>query len=483
MLFNSLAFAVFFPVTSLIYFLLPHRYRWAWLLCASCVFYMWFVPAYILLLFLLIAVDYAAALIIEREHGRARKVSLWVSIGATCAALLVFKYFNFLNSNIEALFGHLGISYRPHVVSWILPVGLSFHTFQSLSYVFEVYRGRFKAERHFGIYALYVMFFPQLVAGPIERPQKLLPQLRAEHSFDYFRFREGIALMAWGLFKKIVVADRLAAFTDRIFAGPASFLGPTLVVGVIAFTIQIYSDFSGYSDMARGAARAMGIELSLNFDRPFFSSSTAELWRRMHISLSSWLRDYVYLPLLGGSPTRTRRWGAILFTFLLSGLWHGANWTFVAWGAVTGLYFVASDLTRPLRSRAAVLLGVTPLRRMLPFFQAIVTSGLYGFSLIFFRSPSMSSALDLLTGMSRNWNGWSGFLFEAAGSTSLPWILGTLSAVAILFTFEYLQESGRIGLYAQRAPVGVRWACCFGFALLLVFLGSFEERRFAYFQF
>jgi D-alanyl-lipoteichoic acid acyltransferase DltB (MBOAT superfamily) len=325
MVFNSFAFFVFFPTVTALYFALAHRYRWILLLAASCAFYMFFVPKYILILGFTIVVDYIAGIWIERASGGRRKGLLVASLVANIGVLAVFKYFNFLNDNVAALAGFLGWNYSVQSLSWILPIGLSFHTFQAMSYTIEVYRGRQRAERHFGIYALYVMFYPQLVAGPIERPQNLIHQFYEVHAIDYARVTSGLKLMAWGLFKKAVVADRLAWVVNLVYGEPSRFSGPVLAVATVFFAFQILCDFSGYSDIAVGSARVMGFRLRRNFDSPYQSRTTAEIWRRWHMSLSSWFRDHVFRPLmdaLGGGPRNFAVYAAAVgVTFLLSGLW------------------------------------------------------------------------------------------------------------------------------------------------------------------
>src|SRR3954452_6281216 len=344
MLFNSLQFALFFPIVTLLYFALPHRWRGTMLLLASCVFYMAFVPAYIGIIAVTILIDYVAGIRIEATTGPRRRLWLVLSVASTCAVLFVFKYFDFFNDTIALAAHALGLSYAAPALQLLLPIGLSFHTFQSLSYVIEVYEGRQAAERDFGLYALYVMFYPQLVAGPIERPQHLLHQFREVHRFDYDRVVAGLQLMAWGLVKKIVVADRLAELANRVYDAPRSYTGLPLITGTVAFAFQIYCDFSGYSDIAIGSAQVMGFTLMKNFDRPYTAQSVGEFWRRWHISLSTWFKDYLYVS-LGGSRTTTLRWYRNLFiTFLVSGIGHGAEWRVVVWGALNGCYWIASHV-------------------------------------------------------------------------------------------------------------------------------------------
>ncbi len=303
MLFNSLEFVIFFPVVTLLYFLLPHRFRWLHLLAASCVFYMFFIPAYILILAFTIVIDYFAGILIENARGKSRKIFLATSLAANIGVLFVFKYYNFFSENLAQIASLLNVEYALPALSILLPVGLSFHTFQAMSYTIEVYRGNQKAERHFGIYALYVMFYPQLVAGPIERPQSLIHQFYERHDFDSNRVSNGLKLMLWGLFKKIVVADNLAVFVDAVYNQPRAWDGVNLIIATIFFAFQIYCDFSGYSDIAIGAAEVMGFKLMTNFNRPYHSKSISEFWKRWHISLSTWFRDYLYIP-LGGNRGR-----------------------------------------------------------------------------------------------------------------------------------------------------------------------------------
>jgi D-alanyl-lipoteichoic acid acyltransferase DltB (MBOAT superfamily) len=368
MLFNSLSFLIFFLIVSTLYFALPHRFRWILLLAASCFFYMCFVPVYILILAATIGVDFVAGILIERTPDPARKKAyLIMSIVSVCAILFVFKYFNFFNNNVAALAKVLHWNYPMKTLRLILPIGLSFHTFQSLSYVFEVYRGRQRAEKHFGLYSLYVMYFPQLVAGPIERPQNLLHQFKEVKRFDWQRLWDGASLSIWGLFKKVVVADSLAIYTDTIYNNSTQHTGTSLLLATYFFAIQIYCDFSGYSDIASGISRIYGIELMKNFETPYFAKSISEFWSRWHISLSTWFRDYLYIPLGGNRVSLARSMFNIGVVFLISGLWHGANWTFVIWGALHGFYYlvwrslepVAADVKRRIAAIGSVPFGLS----------------------------------------------------------------------------------------------------------------------------
>jgi D-alanyl-lipoteichoic acid acyltransferase DltB (MBOAT superfamily) len=346
MSFASISFVIFFPVVVALYYICPARFRWALLLAASCYFYMAFIPQYILILFAIIIIDFVAAQQISTRTGHSRRLFLLVSILSNVGILFVFKYFNFFNANFAALAHALHWNYSIGALALILPLGLSFHTFQSLSYIIEVYRGNYPPERHLGKYALYVMFFPQLIAGPIERPGHLLPQLKTPISFDVNKIYSGLRLMLWGFFKKVVVADRLAIAVDYVWHHTATVPGPGILAAMVFFSFQLYADFSGYSDIARGSARVLGIEVMANFNRPYFSASVAEFWRRWHISLSGWFRDYVYIPLGGNRVVRWKQYRNTLIVFLIVGVWHGAGWTFVMMGFIFGFYICIGLATK-----------------------------------------------------------------------------------------------------------------------------------------
>jgi D-alanyl-lipoteichoic acid acyltransferase DltB (MBOAT superfamily) len=494
MLFNSLQFAIFFPVVTLLYFALPHRWRGTMLLGASCAFYMAFVPAYIGILAVTILIDYVAGIRIEAAAGPQRRRWLILSIASTCAVLFVFKYFDFFNDTIAVAARAMGMGYAVPTLQLLLPVGLSFHTFQSLSYVFEVYEGRQTAERDFGVYALYVMFYPQLVAGPIERPQHLLHQFREEHRFDYARVVAGLQLMAWGLVKKVVVADRLAELANRVYDAPRGFTGLPLITGTLAFAFQIYCDFSGYSDIAIGAAQVMGFTLVKNFDRPYTARSIAEFWRRWHISLSTWFRDYLYIP-LGGNRVARPRWYVNLFvTFLVSGLWHGARWTFVVWGALHGAYLVGSLVSAGARARGRKALGLEGHPALLRAWQTGATFLFVSVAWVFFRAGSLGDAWYVLTHLASGLGAQLSTILsrDPAAIQSLVF-LGfersklAVAAVAViaLLVVERMQGAAPVPLRARiavaRAPL--RWAAYACAVLTIMTLGVFQSAKFIYFQF
>lgn len=479
MLFNSLEFAIFLPIVVGLYFCLPWRFRTPMLLVASCIFYMAFIPAYILILFVTILIDYTAGIYIERSIGRARQIWLIGSIISTCAVLFVFKYFDFFTGNFVGLAHLVGWQLPKPVVHIILPIGLSFHTFQSLSYVVEVYRGRQKTERNFITYATYVMFFPQLVAGPIERPQNLLHQFYEKHEFDYDRITAGLKRMAWGFFKKLVVADRLALYVNDVYGAPANFNGLQLTIATFFFAYQIYCDFSGYSDIAIGAAQILGFRLMENFRTPYHSKSISEFWHRWHISLSSWFRDYVYIP-LGGSRCGLPRWiFAIMITFAVSGLWHGANWTFVVWGVLNGVYLLTGTATKEWRDRIFALLGMhreTFVRQAIMLSSTFVLTSL---AWIVFRARNMGDAWYVLTHLGRGWDlhqiGTEQFLLR-----QMP---VAIASIIVLEVGQLLHGKIYIPSLLIRLPMVPRWALYAGFVMAVVMFGIYRKTQFIYFQF
>jgi alginate O-acetyltransferase complex protein AlgI len=491
MLFNSVQFLIFFVVVTTLYFALPHRFRWAMLLAASFYFYMAFVPIYVLILVLTIVIDYLAGIWIEESSGKKRKMFLLASILANCGVLAFFKYYNFLNDSLLHLFNLTGLKYPVPFLSIILPIGLSFHTFQAMSYTIEVYRGTQPAERHFGIYALYVMYYPQLVAGPIERPNNLLHQFHAVHTFEHDRVTDGLKLMLWGFFQKVVVADRVAPFVNQVFDHPANYQGPAIAVASVFFAFEIYADFAGYSDIAIGASQVMGIKLMTNFRRPYFSKSISEFWKRWHISLSTWFRDYLYIP-LGGNRSGYGHWlFNLFFTFLISGLWHGAKWTFVIWGALNGIYLIAEIL-------AARALASVPSGTQQSFFgrawnamKIPFTFALICFSWIFFRANTTGDAFQLVASLG---NGWGTLLNRFADKEYIKAnillgfdsadFLKALAAIGLLLAVHVMQERESVRKRIADCPLPLRWAVYYAAVMIILFFGAFNNaQQFIYFQF
>ena len=394
MLFNSFEFLfLFFPVVTIIYYLLGFRMKIIWLLLASCFFYMFFVPEYILILFLAIVIDYGAGIYIEKAASvRQKKTWLIISIISTCLLLFIFKYYNFFIENFNALSDFSGTGKHLSYWSILLPIGLSFHTFQSLSYVIEVYRGNVRAEKNFLFYSLYVLFYPQLVAGPIERPQNIIPQIREEKRFNWDNIFYGLRLMIWGLFKKVVIADNISGYVDGIFNNWQQVHGLTVYLGAFFFTVQIYCDFSGYSDMARGAAKTLGYDLMENFNLPYLATSIKDFWARWHISLSTWFRDYLYFPLGGNRISKSRTILNQFFVFMVSGLWHGASWNFVCWGGLHGFFVGIQNAFFPKQKKETKTALNKWVLRVLVFHLVLICW-------IYFRASHFSQANSMIRNM------------------------------------------------------------------------------------
>jgi alginate O-acetyltransferase complex protein AlgI len=456
--------------------MLPHKYRWFMLLVASCYFYMVFVPVYILILGGTIVVDYFAGIWIEKTEGKRRKHFLVISLFANIGVLAVFKYYNFLNSNLSELLNSFGYKNTIPYLSILLPIGLSFHTFQAMSYTIEVYRRKQKAERSFGIYALYVMFYPQLVAGPIERPQNMLHQFYEKHYFDFQRVIEGLKQMLWGFFIKLVIADRLAIYVNAVYNNPEKHTGITLAMATIFFSFQIYCDFSGYSHIAIGAAKVMGFKLMTNFNRPYFSRSISEFWKRWHISLSTWFKDYLYIP-LGGNKVAIPRWYFnLFFVFVVSGLWHGANWTFILWGAINGFYLVFAIISEKWRNQFVRFIHLDKFPKLNRSVQIIITFLLASFAWIFFRANTSQDAFLIVNEIFR-FNG--------------PLYIGDLQqfgycifSIVLLLAIEIQQEYFSHSLLPIKTSYWFKEQLAYAILIILILMiGVFDSREFIYFQF
>ncbi len=464
MTFISLQFLVFFMVVTLWFFRLKNQNGRIWLLLiASCYFYMSFIPEYILILGGTIIVDYFAGIQIERSEVGNRKFWLVLSIIANIGALAVFKYYNFFIDNIHSGFLFFGKPLQLPLLKMALPIGLSFHTFQALSYTIEVYRRKQSAERNFVVYALYVMFYPQLVAGPIERPQNVLPQLKEFRPYEWENVKEGLARMLWGFFKKAVIADRLAMVVERTFGHTSEASSAALFIGAVFYSFQIYCDFSGYSDIALGAAKVMNISLMENFKQPYLSGSLSEFWTRWHVSLSSWFRDYLYIPLGGNRKGEWRRRLNILIVFLLSGLWHGANWTFIIWGLLHGLFvMILVGNTSPLAGRNSVIIR---------FFRIIMNFLLVTFLWIFFRAENLQNAWIYIKSIFALRGGANFITLSPA-----EFIFSILIVAVMLLRERYLP--GHIISKNNRF-----WTYLVSMLIICYYFGVFVENQFIYFQF
>ena len=488
MLFNSLDFLIFFALTAIAFFSIPERFRWALLLLASYVFYMSWEPAYTVLLAALTLFNYYAALRIARAHAvREKKTVLILSLLSNGGLLFLFKYLSFFSLSFQTLCRSLDIAVAIPVVSLALPVGISFYTLKIMNYTIDVYRGKVEPERRLGFFALYAAFFPQLIAGPIDRAAKLLPQFHEKTGFDYPRVRDGLALMLWGFFQKMVIADNLAVMVDKVYNNPALHGAPVLALASLLFTFQIYCDFSGYSDIAIGAARVFGYKSMQNFDRPYFSASIPEFWRRWHISLSTWFRDYLYIPLGGNRGSLPRWYMNLMIVFLVSGLWHGANWTFVAWGAIHGCFYVFSTLTLGVRERIAALTGLTRVPSVHKWLRVAITFCLVTFAWIFFRAPTLSHGVTIVERLVTGWGGTFGHdgaraLVAFIRANFFEFSVGVVS-VALMETVHLVQDRAKAREMFRSGPAWIRWPLYYGLIAAVLLFGSFGSRQFIYFQF
>lgn len=484
MLFNSIAFLIFLPIVVFLYYVLPHKYRWMLLLVASCYFYGSFIPEYLLILFGIITIDFFAAQGIAKvQDKRKKKRYLVLSILATCSVLFLFKYFNFFSENVNSLASFLGWNYSLGVLKWVLPIGLSFHTFQSLSYVIEVYWGRQEPEKNYGIYATYVMFFPQLVAGPIERPQNLLPQFREKHPLLYKNLSIGFRIALLGFFKKMVIADNLATYIDPVFDSPEQYGSNMALLAAYAFTLQIYCDFSGYSDIAIGVARMMGFDLMVNFRQPLFASSITDFWRRWHISLSTWFRDYIYIPMGGNRVGTFRLYYNLFIVFMISGIWHGAGWPFVMFGLVHAIWIIVENATRKLRANIKLPALVNSIGGWFITFHIVVL----GF--VFFRATDMQNAWDVLGTLSLNIKTFTtelSALVDAVHSVNalrVPLMFMILSML-LFALIEVVLLKVDIRTVMSRSPKLMRWLGYYFIIAWILLFGVYETTpKFIYFQF
>ena len=479
MLFNSLQFIFFFPIVVAAYFALNPKYRWILLLLASYYFYMCWNYKYIVLIIVSTVVDYIAGITLYKtQRRRLRILILMGSLTTNLGLLFFFKYFNFFGDSINFVLDKINIFYNVPTYHFLLPVGISFYTFQTLSYTIDIYRGKQEPEYHFGRFALFVSFFPQLVAGPIERSVNLLPQFRKAHTFDYERVKNGLLLMGWGFFKKVVIADRLAEYVNLVYNNPGGFSGLNNIIATFFFSFQIYCDFSGYSDIAIGAASVMGYDLMTNFRRPYFSKNIREFWQRWHISLSTWFRDYVYIS-LGGNRVAKWRWYYNLFiTFLVSGLWHGAEWTFVIWGAIHGAYMVIGSATAKLRENLNRILGITKLPRLYTLFQVMITFVLVYVSWIFFRANNLSEAILIL----KNHVVFSGNaqinLFRIPSDFYISFV-----GIFVLLVLDFGEERFSLWNRVKTLPVPVKVLLLVSFIVAFFLFAAWNEADFLYFQF
>lgn len=484
-LFNSFYFLIFFAILAVVYYVLPHRYRWVLLVAASLYFYALFNTSYVILLLGTALVAYLIGLAIGATEEKRTK-RLWLTLGvlASLAPLFVYKYFDFFASSLDGLLNQALATSEPQQFSprlgLLLPAGLSFFTFSCVSYLADVYWNKLPAERHAGRFLLYVSFFPKLLAGPIERATAFLPQLLKPIHFSSENVTLGLQLMLWGLFKKVVIADRLAIFVDAAYKTPSTSSPVDLLLATYFFAFQIYCDFSGYTDIAIGAAKVLGIDLMLNFRRPYLSTSVVEFWgkNRWHISLMQWFRNYMYIPLGGNRVPPLRHYLNLFAVFVVSGLWHGANWTFVVWGALNGIYQVIATIFRGTGNRVGGALH-------LPGWLASVLSAVLTFHLIlvswvFFRASSLEDASTVFTRVAGNLSTLPSAIAVRFADESV-WI--ALALIALLLVIEILDEQRAFWQTLRVRPRYVRWAVYYLLLLGLIIFGTWQMRQFVYMQF
>lgn len=477
MLFNSMAFAIFLPIVFILYWALPHRYRWVLLWVASYYFYMSWNAKYVVLILLTTVVSYFAAVFIDKvDDKKSKKAILAVALIICLGILFTFKYFNFFTGSVAALLQSISIPVTAPVLNLVLPVGISFYTFQTLSYVIDVYRGDVKPEKNFGIYATFISFFPQLVAGPIERTRNLLPQIKAEHRFDYDKAVRGAELMLIGFYKKLVIADSVSKYVDYAYADIHSHSGLDLIIIIFFFTMQIYCDFSGYSDIAIGTASLMGIDLMTNFKSPYFSASVKEFWSRWHISLSTWFKDYVYIPLGGNRCSFIRRNINLLITFLVSGLWHGANWTFVLWGLLHGMAQIIENLFDKQLKRVRN-------NKIGHWISVFVVFAFCNIAWVFFRASSLSDAVYVVTHILSGIGDIRKYLHCSLGLDIISFSL-ILVPVLGLAVFDYFNFRDNAIERISRLKKGIQWGIYIAIGLLVIFISQKGvAAEFVYFQF
>lgn len=479
MLFNSLNFTLFLPIVFFFYWFVFNKnlkLQNILLLSVSYFFYACWDWRFMFLLIFSTLLDYFTGLKMSESNSQQRKKFwFWLSISINLGFLGVFKYYNFFTSSFAEALGNLGLQVNPSTLNIILPVGISFYTFHGLSYVIDIYKGKIQPERNFIDYAVFVSFFPLLVAGPIERATHLLPQIQRKRQFDYINAVEGLRQILWGLFKKIVIADNCADVVNTIFDNPGGQPGSMLVLGAVFFAFQIYGDFSGYSDIALGTARLFGIELLKNFSFPYFSRDIAEFWRRWHISLSTWFRDYLYIPLGGSKVGLWKKVRNTFIIFIVSGFWHGANWTFIIWGALNALFIMPSILFNTNRDNLNIVAEGKYLPSLRDFLKIVLTFSLTAFAWIFFRAESVSQAIQYINGI------FSPSLFVKPDISE-----STLVISLLVFGFLLVEWIGREGHFSlsnlNKLPVPARWSFYFSL-ILLMFIYQGEAQTFIYFQF
>ena len=487
MLFNSLTFLIFLIIVLSLYYILPYKYRWYLLLIGSCIFYMAWRIEFIFLILFSSFFNYYIGLLIER-YEKNSKLILTIGLIINFLILFIFKYSIFINHSFMSIYNYFNIPYPIKDFDIVLPMGISFYTFQATSYTIDIYRKRYKAEKNILKLSLYIMFFPQLVAGPIERADNLLNQLFLNHKFNIYNISIGIKIMLIGYFKKIVIADRVAILVNTVYNSPYDYNGISFIIATIFFAIQLYCDFSGYSDIAIGCSKLFGIDLMENFKSPYFSKSVKEFWTRWHISLSSWFKDYLYIPLGGNRKGTLRTYYNLMVTFLVSGIWHGANWTFVLWGGLNGLYQIIGDLKNKLIRIIGFNIKNQYINKFLDIFRILITFILICFSLIFFRANTVKDAFYIVNNLFSDINVINDiqYLYNVSIELGLNIfeILMVIFCIVILFFIEIFEYKQRIYVSLNKLPFFIRFIFYYIIAIIIISMGVFSNAgQFIYFQF
>lgn len=467
MLFNSLEFCIFFPLVVIFHYFIWKKFRWQFLLLTSCYFYAAFVPLYLVLVFSIIGNAFITGLLFKSNLPR--KLVMIIGVFVNISILILFKYYTFLHENLDILFGLLNTGFFLPELKLILPIGLSFHVFQAISYIIEVYYHRQETEHHFGYFSLYIMYFPQLIAGPIERPQNTLPQFKLPYSINSEKVISGLLILFWGLFKKVVIADRLAMAVDFSFENFSQQSGLSLAIAAFFYSFQIYCDFSGYSDIAIGASRILGIELMKNFKSPYIAKSITEFWKRWHISLSTWFRDYLYIPLGGNKVSSNKLYINLMIVFVVSGIWHGANWTFIVWGAIHGIILIIEKMINSVsKSKSNNAFKNSSLKKIMG---QIITFTVVTIAWIYFRAPRIEVANDIIFK-----------IFSVNVYDNIDLKLGNIElifsfaliVILMIIEFEKLPKLRSQGLSIMLVTL---------LAISCYFFGVFNSQQFIYFQF
>lgn len=487
MLFNSLTFLIFLVCILSLYYILPYKYKWYLLLIGSCIFYMAWRIEFIFLILFSSFFNYYIGLLIEKYEDKSKTI-LTTGLIINFVILFIFKYSIFINHSFMSIYNYFNISYPIKDFDIVLPMGISFYTFQATSYTIDIYRKRYKAEKNILKVTLYIMFFPQLVAGPIERADNLLNQLFLNHKFNIYNISMGIKIMLIGYFKKIVIADRIAILVNTVYNSPYDYNGISFIIATIFFAIQLYCDFSGYSDIAIGCAKLFNINLMENFKSPYFSKSIKEFWTRWHISLSTWFKDYLYIPLGGNRKGIIRTYFNLMITFLVSGIWHGANWTFILWGGLNGFYQIIGDLKNRFLKSINFNIKNKYINSFFNIFRILITFSLICFSLIFFRANTVKDAFYIINNLFSDIQNVNNIQYLYNISTQLGLnifeILMATTCIIILFIIEIFEYKQRIYITLNKLPFIIRFIFYYIITIIILSMGVFSNAgQFIYFQF